>query len=63
MGDFLLRVILVILIYLLLKYIFHLGISSWLGVGRRGSAGSAGTVLLLLLTEKGAREPSPCFLP
>ncbi|WP_201712949.1 hypothetical protein [Rossellomorea arthrocnemi] len=60
MGHFLLKIILVILIYLLLKYIFHHGISSWLGVGRRGSAG---TVLLLLLTEKGAREPSPCFLP
>jgi heme/copper-type cytochrome/quinol oxidase subunit 4 len=35
MGLFFLKIILVILIYLLLIYVCHLGISRWLGVGRR----------------------------
>ncbi|MCC5804088.1 DUF4181 domain-containing protein [Rossellomorea vietnamensis] len=35
MGLFFLKIMLILMIYLLLMYTFHRGISSWLGVGKR----------------------------
>jgi Domain of unknown function (DUF4181) len=35
MGLFFLKIILILMIYLLLMYTFHRGISSWLGVSKR----------------------------